>query len=77
MDFNMENYKKKRGALYMLISLCDANNGCLDIENGEVIRVFNDAEDIVKIEYQNGKIGLLADAEFETMDRAIRDYQNK
>lgn len=67
----MEERMKRNAALYMLIKLVDENNGCINIGTDSVKRVFNDADDVVQIEYVSGKIGLLADADFETMNDAI------
>lgn len=71
----MDERIKKRAALYILIKLVDENNGNLIIGNDNVKRVFNDEDDIVRIEYSNGKIGLLADADFETIDDAIHNWR--
>ena len=68
---------KKRAALYQLIKLVDENNGGITINTDKVKRVFNDENDVVRIEYANGEIALLADADFETMDSAIMKYQSK
>lgn len=67
----MDKWLKKRAALYMLIKLVDENNGSIDINNDKVRRVFNDEDDIVRIEYVDSKIGLLADADFKTMNDAV------
>lgn len=67
----MEERIKKRAALYMLITLVDNNNGSINIDNDTVKRVFNDADDVVKIEYTNGEVGLAADADYETMNNAV------
>ena len=68
---------KKRAALCQLIKLVDENNGGITINTDKVKRVFNDENDVVRIEYANGEIALLADADFETMDSVIRKYQSK
>ena len=57
----MEQWLKKRAALYMLIKLVDENDGSITINTDKVKRVFNDEDDIVKIEYVSGEIALLAD----------------
>ncbi len=64
-------------ALYMLIKLVDENNGSIVVNTDKVKRVFNDADDIVRVEYTNGEIALLADAEFQTMDDAIHKWQSE
>ena len=72
----MDARTKRNAALYMLIKLVDENNGCINVNTDKVKRVFNDAEDIVRIEYTNGEIALLADADFHTMDDAIHKWQS-
>lgn len=67
----MEERIKKRAALYMLITLVDNNNGSINIGTDTVKRVFNDEDDIVRIEYINGEVALLADADFDTMNDII------
>lgn len=71
----MELWLKKRAALYQLIRLVDENNGCITINTDKVKRVFNDEDDIVRIEYVSGEIELLADADFDTMNEAILKIQ--
>lgn len=73
----MDERMKKRAALYMLIKFVDDNNGCIEINTDKVKRVFNDEDDIVRIEYVTGEIGLLADADFEAMNTAIFKWQTK
>ena len=72
----MEKWLKKRAALYELIKLVDENNGSITINTDKVKRVFNDENDIVRIEYTSGTIELLADADFETMNDAIIKWQS-
>ena len=72
----MEQWLKKRAALYQLIKLVDENNGSINVNTGKVKRVFNDANDIVRIEYVSGEVALLADADFETMNEAILKWQS-
>ena len=72
----MDNWLKKRAALYQLIKLVDANNGSINIGTEKVKRVFNDEDDVVRIEYVSGEVGLLADADFSTMNDAILKFQN-
>ena len=72
----MDKWLKKRAALYMLIKLVDENNGCIDINSDKVKRVFNDEDDIVRIEYSDGQVALLADADFEIMNSAIIKWQS-
>jgi hypothetical protein len=71
----MDERLKKRAALYMLIKLVEENNGCITINTDKVKRVFNDEDDIVRIEYVSGEIELLADADFDTMNEAILKIQ--
>ena len=72
----MEKWLEKRAALYQLIKLVDENNGSINVNTGKVKRVFNDADDIVRIEYASGEIALLGDASFETMNEAILKWQS-
>lgn len=72
----MDERMKRRAALYMLIKLVDENNGSITINTDKVKRVFNDADDIVRIEYVTGEVALLADADFETMNDAINKWQS-
>ena len=72
----MEKWLEKRAALYQLIKMVDENNGSINVNTGKVKRVFNDTEDIVKIEYVSGEVALLADADFATMNEAILKWQS-
>jgi len=72
----MDERMKRRAALYMLIKLVDENNGSITINTDKVKRVFNDADDIVRIEYVTSEVALLADADFETMNDAINKWQS-
>lgn len=72
----MEERMKRNAALYMLIKLVDENNGNINIGTKKVKRVFNDTDDVVRIEYANGEVALLADADFQTMDEAIHKWQS-
>lgn len=72
----MDDRIKKRAALYMLIDLVDKNGGSITVGTDKVKRVFNDDEDIVRVEYTTGEIALLADADFKTMDDAIHKWQS-
>ena len=72
----MDERMKRRAALYMLIKLVDENNGSITINTDKVKRVFNDADDIVRIEYATGEVALLADADFQTMNDAINKWQS-
>ena len=71
----MEKWLMKRAAVYQLIKFVDENNGSITINTDKVKRVFNDEDDIVRIEYADGQIALLADADFETMNDAILKWQ--
>lgn len=66
---------KRNAALCMLITLVDNNNGCINIGNDKVKRVFNDANDVVRIEYVSGEVALLADADYETMNDAVLKWK--
>lgn len=72
----MDEWLKRRAALYMLIKLVDEYNGSITINTDKVKRVFNDSDDIVRIEYDNGKVTLLADADYETMNNVILKWQS-
>ena len=72
----MELWLKKRAALYTLIKMVDENNGSISVSTNRVSRVFNDENDVVRIEYASGEVGLLADADFSTMNDAILKWQN-
>ncbi len=54
----MDKWLKKRAALYQLIKSVDENKGSITIKTDKVKRVFNDSNDIVRIEYVNGEIAL-------------------
>ena len=71
----MEERMKRHAALCMLITLVDNNNGCINIDNDKVKRVFNDADDVVRIEYVSGEVALLADADFDTMNNAVLKWK--
>ena len=71
----MEERMKRNAALCMLITLVDNNNGCINIGNDKVKRVFNDADDVVRIEYVSGEVALLADADYETMNDAVLKWK--
>ena len=72
----MDERMKRRAALYMLIKFVDENNGCIEVNTDKVKKVFNDADDIVRIEYVSGEVALLADADFDTMNEAILKWQS-
>ena len=71
----MENWLKKRAALYQLIKLVDENDGSITINTNKVKRVFNDENEVVRVEYVTGEVALLADADFDTMNDAILKWQ--
>ena len=60
----------------MLIGLVDKNGGSITVDTDKVKRVFNDKDEIVRVEYTSGEIALLADADFQTMDEAIHKWQS-
>ena len=66
---------KRHAALCMLIKLVDENDGSIDINTDKVKRVFNDADEVVRIEYATGEVALLADADYETMNSAVLKWQ--
>ena len=71
----MEERIKKRAALCMLITLVDNNNGSINIGTDTVKRVFNDENEIVKIEYANGVVALAADADYDTINDAVLKWK--
>lgn len=71
----MEQWLKKRAALYTLIKMVDENDGSISIGTDRVTRVFSDEDDVVRIEYVTGEVGLLADADFDTMNDAVLKWQ--
>lgn len=72
----MDERIKKRAALYMLIDLVDKNGGSITVGTDKVKRVFNDDDEIVRVEYNSGEIALLVDADFKIMDDAINKWQS-
>lgn len=72
----MEKRIKKHSALCMMITLVDENNGSVDINNGKVKKVFNDENEIVMIEYSNGEVALLADADYDTINDSILKWKS-
>ena len=71
----MEEKIKKRAALCMLITLVDNNNGSINIDTDTIKRVFNDEDEVVKIEYANGEVALVADADFDTINNAVLKWK--
>ena len=67
---------KRYAALCMLIKLVDENNGSISIGTDKVKRVFNDTDDVVRIEYANGEVALLADADYDTMNDAVLKWKS-
>ena len=72
----MEERMKRNAALAMLITFVDNNNGSININTDKVKRVYNDADDIVRIEYVTGEVGLLADADYDTMNNAVMKWKD-
>lgn len=72
----MEKWLEKRAALYQLIKLVDENNGSINVNTDAVKRVFNDSDDIVRIEYTSGEVALLAEADFDTMNDAVLKWKS-
>jgi hypothetical protein len=72
----MQERMKRNTALCMLITLVDNNNSCINIGNDKVKKVFNDADDVVRIEYSTGEVALLADV--KSMKKYVNpdDYHN-
>ena len=73
----LNNRIKKQAAFYMLVKFVDENNGSITVNTDKVKRVFNDENEYVHIEYMSGEIGLLADADFETMNDAVLKWQKE
>lgn len=71
----MEERIKRHAALCMLIKLVDENNGSIEVNTDKVKKVFNDADETVRIEYSNGEVALLADADYETMNNAVLKWK--
>ena len=71
----MDERMKRRAALYMLIKLVDENNGCIEVNTDKVKKVFNDADETVRIKYSTGEVALLADADYKTMNDAVLKWQ--
>ena len=71
----LEERMKRRAAMYWLIQLVDEHKGEVTINSDKVKRVFNDENEYVHIEYTDGSIGLIADADFETLDGAVKHYE--
>lgn len=74
----MEQYLKRRAALYTLIRMVDENKGVINVNTEKIKRIFNDENEIVMVEYADGLMGLLADLDFETMNGIIsKVYKDK
>ena len=67
----LDNRIKKQAAFYMLVKFVDENNGSITINTDKIKRVFNDENDYVHLEYTSGEVGLLGDADYETMNDAV------
>lgn len=67
----MDKRIRKQAAIYTLIKYIDENNGSIVINNNMIKRIFNDEDDIVKVEYCSGDIGLLSDVGIEILESAI------
>ncbi len=73
----MEERIKRHAALCMLIKLVDKNDGDIEVNTDQVKRVFNDEDSVVRIEYVTGEVGLLADADYETMNSAVWKWKGE
>ena len=71
----MEERMMKRAALCMLITLVDNNNGSINVGTDTVKRVFNDENEVVKIESANGVVALAADADYDTINDAVLKWK--
>ncbi len=59
----------------MLIKLVDENNGKLEVNSSCIKKVFNDENDIVKVESQNGEVALAADQDYDTLNDAVLTWK--
>ncbi len=66
---------KRHAALCMLIALVDENNGEIEINSTDIKRVFNDENEIVKVELANGDIVLAADQSYDSLNNAVLKWQ--
>ena len=73
----MDKRLRKQAAFYMLTSLVDANNGNVLLHTNELKRAFNNEDDIVMVEYNNGEIGLACEANIETLESAIFELKGQ
>ncbi len=71
----MEQRMKRHAALCMLIAIVDENNGKIEINSGSVKQIFNDENEIVKVELANGDIVLAADQSYELLNDAVLKWQ--
>ena len=71
----MDERMKKRAAVYQLIRLVDERGGEIKVDGDKVRRVFNDADDIVRMELATGETVLVADQDFATLDCVIREIR--
>jgi hypothetical protein len=69
----MDERMKKRAAVYQLIRLVDECGGEIRVDGDRVRRVFNDQDDIVRMELATGETVLVADQDFATLDGVIRE----
>lgn len=73
----MDKRIRKQAAFYTITSIVDANNGNVSFESDRIKRIFNNENDVVMIEYVNGEMGLAADAEIDTLEKAIYEWRDK
>ncbi len=71
----MNQKMKRHTALCMLIALVDENNGEIEINSPNIKRVFNDENEIVKVELANGNIVLAADQSYDSLNNAVLKWQ--
>ncbi len=71
----MDQRMKRHAALCMLIALVDENNGEIEINSTDIKRVFNDENEIVKVELANGDIVLAADQSYNSLNNAVLKWQ--
>ena len=73
----MDRRIRKQAAIYTLIKYVDENNGSIVINNNMIKRIFNDEDDIVKVEYCSGDIVLLSDVGIEILEGAIFKWKER
>lgn len=68
----MDERMKKRAAVYQLIRLVDERGGEIRVDGDGVRRVFNDQDDIVRMELATDETVLVADQDFAMIDAVVK-----